>query len=348
MNSKLTHLSIFVLCALAACFTTVTVIAIGDKRDRTFVMDGKIINSRNVVATPISVCTVDAGGGGDYTSIQAAVDDSACVTINVAAGTYNENILINREVTINGAGPRSNNTVVDGGGLNSVFILGEPSIAGNVCSTSAFGFIVTLSDITIADGNGPGGCHSGGGIHNNATLNLNNVTVSGNHGFAGGVYSSGPLTVENSTFTGNSSDNGFGGGLRIDGGATIVNSTFSNNGGGASHGGAIFSTTSFTAVNSTFTGNGAVNSGSAISISNGSTATLKNTIIAANTSCCGASQCTAFSSTFSDGGHNLDSGSSCGFSTSNGSLNNAAANLGPLQNNGGPTDTNALLPGIRP
>src|SRR5919202_1378199 len=49
-----------------------------------------------------STCSV-AGSGGDYTTIQAAVNDANCGTINVAAGTYRENVTIARAVTINGA-----------------------------------------------------------------------------------------------------------------------------------------------------------------------------------------------------------------------------------------------------
>src|SRR5882724_7403364 len=40
---------------------------------------------------------------GDHGSIQAAVDDPACDTINVAAGGYAENVMIPRSVTLNGA-----------------------------------------------------------------------------------------------------------------------------------------------------------------------------------------------------------------------------------------------------
>lgn len=40
---------------------------------------------------------------GDYTTIQAAVNDPGCTTINVAAGAYAENVVINRLVTLNGA-----------------------------------------------------------------------------------------------------------------------------------------------------------------------------------------------------------------------------------------------------
>jgi len=44
-------------------------------------------------------CNVPA----DYSTIQDAVNVSACSTINVAAGTYSENVSINRTLTLNGA-----------------------------------------------------------------------------------------------------------------------------------------------------------------------------------------------------------------------------------------------------
>jgi hypothetical protein len=53
--------------------------------------------TRAAVGGPI--CSVPA----DYATIQAAVNDSGCATINVAAGTYNELVSIGRTVTINGA-----------------------------------------------------------------------------------------------------------------------------------------------------------------------------------------------------------------------------------------------------
>jgi nitrous oxidase accessory protein NosD len=49
------------------------------------------------------VCTVSNTGPADYTTIQAAVSDPGCTTINVAAGTYNEQVTIGRTLTLNGA-----------------------------------------------------------------------------------------------------------------------------------------------------------------------------------------------------------------------------------------------------
>src|SRR6267142_4761853 len=55
--------------------------------------------ARPMFAVGGPICSVP----GDYSTIQAAVNDPGCTTINVAAGTYVENVTINRTVTLNGA-----------------------------------------------------------------------------------------------------------------------------------------------------------------------------------------------------------------------------------------------------
>lgn len=47
----------------------------------------------------IPTCSVP----GDYATIQAAVNDPGCTTINVAPGIYTEDVTINRSLTLNGA-----------------------------------------------------------------------------------------------------------------------------------------------------------------------------------------------------------------------------------------------------
>lgn len=49
--------------------------------------------------------------------------------------------------------------------------------------------------------------------------------------------------------------------------------------------------------------------------------------------------------TIVDEGYNVDDEGDCGFSTSDGSVNNVNPNVGPLADNGGPTQTMAVLPG---
>src|SRR5262249_43985099 len=68
----------------------------------------------------------------------------------------------------------------------------------------------------------------------------------------------------------------------------------------------------------------------------GSTVILKNTIVVnpdSSSNCDGG---------ITDGGNNLDNGTSCGFSAANSSQSSANANLAALADNGGPTMTFAL------
>jgi hypothetical protein len=165
----------------------------------------------------------------------------------------------------------------------------------------------------------------GGGIMNEAgTATVNNSTFSGNFGGSGGgIFNSGTLVeVSNSTFSGNSA---FGGGgiSSWRGTLEVSNSTISGNSDEGGSGGGIYNT---------------------------GTARLQNTIVANNTSSpTGTENCNS-STSITDGGYNLDSGNTCGFSAANHSLSEVTASelkLGPLQDNGGPTETMALLDGSK-
>jgi hypothetical protein len=100
-------------------------------------------------------------------------------------------------------------------------------------------------------------------------------------------------------------------------------------GGGISNGGG-----TLTINNSTISGNSALaHDGGGIA----GTVTLQNSIVANNS----GGNC---ESGVVSKGYNLSSDNSCNFSSS-GDRNNTDPKLGPLQNNGGPTQTMALLPG---
>jgi len=147
--------------------------------------------------------------------------------------------------------------------------------------------------------------------------------------------------VTRSTFSGNRADDyGRGGAIYLPsgGGATVSNSTFSDN--HAFNGGAIDNGHDggnggpVQVMSSTFSANSSVAGGGAITSLN---ATLfSNTILANN-----GDNCSGF---VSDGGHNIDDGTTCGFSAAHGSLSNTNPGLSPvgLANNGGPTGTIAL------
>jgi hypothetical protein len=110
-------------------------------------------------------------------------------TVNVAAGTYKENVMIDKSLTLNGASAGS--TIVDGNKAGSVFTIGSSAD-------------VTLSDMTVMNGD----ALVGGGVNNAGRLNLKDVVVSGNNargdiGGGGAIYNNGILTVTGSTISGN-------------------------------------------------------------------------------------------------------------------------------------------------
>ena len=65
------------------------------------------------------VIIVNASGGGDYTHIQWAIDNaSSGDTVVVEAGTYYENVVVNKTISLVGAGEE--NTTIDAGRKGSV------------------------------------------------------------------------------------------------------------------------------------------------------------------------------------------------------------------------------------
>lgn len=222
----------------------------------------------------------------------------------------------------------------------------------------------------------------GGGILNQSDeVVLRRVALTGNTAlFSGGGYSA-PLegtgstqvtVIEDSLIANNSISggllNGQGGGLALFGNATITNTTITGNtvsNAGINQGGGLVAATDPTAVtpatltllNTTIAGNTITgvgpggptpNVGGGIAGSSlGAVPALtdlraKNTIVAGNTVDGGVQDCGLVNA--SQTSHNLSSDSSCGF-TDAGSKQSVNANLGPLADNGGPTDTRSILGG---
>jgi predicted outer membrane repeat protein len=154
------------------------------------------------------------------------------------------------------------------------------------------------------------------------------IPVTPGTGYGGAIYSSGTLTVRNSTFSGNDAFE-FGGAIYMLGTQlTVINSTLVNN--TAGDGGAIMNEGSESSrvliTNSTIAGNAAISIRGGVS----GPATLRNSIVANNSNgnCSGG---------IIDAGNNLQfPGTSCGASI---------PLLAPLASNGGVTQTMALLPG---
>ena len=125
--------------------------------------------------------------------------------------------------------------------------------------------------------------------------------------------------------------------------ATIVNSRIDGNTGGGVAGAIYNRGGTLTIVNSTITNNSTladISLGNTGGIGNSDlgTLTIQNTILAGNAG--GNCRTTSITSN----GHNLSSDASCNL-TGPGDLSSVDPLLGPLQDNGGPTETHALLPG---
>jgi hypothetical protein len=244
-------------------------------------------------------------------------------------------LAITSGVTIQG--PGANVLTIDAGGQSRVFSVGGGSADK-----------VTISGLTITGGSAA----TGGGIWNADTLTLSDVVVTNNTG--GGIENDqGNLYLIDSTVSNNTGAN-TGGGIDMSAGGalTAVNSTIADN--TATYGGGIFSKAflaifggqnvpaTVTLTNVTVAGNSA-SLGAGVFNGDLSTLTLGNTIIGEDS---GPEVSNHFDRSIANGsiiavqGQNLVQGGLAGFPA----VLSADPLLGPLQNNGGPTPTMALLP----
>ncbi len=194
----------------------------------------------------------------------------------------------------------------------------------------------TLTNSTVS-GNSAG--FDGGGLLNFETLTLINSTVADNvAGQSGGgiANEAGTLEVTNSTLSGNTAAAAGGGMFNPAGAAAnLVNTTVSTNT-AEREGGGIYTGGELLLISSTIAGNEAP-TGSAIydpGTPNAVPRSIMNTAVEGN--CAG--------SPLDSGGHNIESpGNTCGFDQATDQPGADQLNLGPLQDNEGPTKTHALL-----
>jgi predicted outer membrane repeat protein len=340
----------------------------------TWYVDGVNGDDGNDCKTPQTACATI----GHAISLAASGD-----TIQIAAATYQENLSIPFNLTLNGA--KAATTIVDGTNSANVFTVGA-------------GISLTLSNLTIKNGVGYSG---GGGVNNSGTLTVNksnfyvntalsggailntgmaiisNTTFSGNSPYffghsasCGAIDNRSTMTITVSTFFNNYANNNFtsGGAICNGGTLTIAASTFSTNssqGNNGGYGGAIYTYAgTLTVTNSTFGQNSATTSGGAI-YNDGGTVKIFNSTFGTNPENIGGGGALSDAAgsifiqnsivansanggncagTITSHGYNLSSDSTCNFGGP-GDLNGKDPNLGPLQNNGGPTYTMALPSG---
>jgi len=292
--------------------------------------------------------------------------------------TVSQNVTIQGDATT-GSTVNGNNTgtvFTVGAGvsatLNELVIvngLGKGGVPGTSSWDSGGGIandgILTVSGCTISGNRALTGAAGGGGIFSRGnsatnTLTVTNTTITDNFaGIGGGIDNdSGIATVVNTTIDGNIASIGGGirnsefgtlnltgstishsvaandAGISNDFGATLVsiNVTVSGNFAATDVGG-ITNVGTATLVNNTIVGNTQSSIGGGDNIHNFATLSMINTIVASSNkfaTCLNGG-------TITPNSHNLVQDGSCGSAFS------GDPKLGPLQNNGGPTATHALL-----
>jgi hypothetical protein len=303
-------------------------------------------------ATTAAVTNCNGSGAGSLPAVVGSAAAGTTVTFSVScSGT--KPIVLSQPVSITGdisiAGPGARSMVVSGGGTTDVF-----DVAG--------GATAAISGLTVENG---GDNYDGGGIYNNGTLTVDDVTLSGNStgiGIGGAISNvGGTLTVSDSSLFGDNtldlgggifndvestatvsdstlwSDSADGGGGIYNEGTMVINdSTLSSNSAGTDDGGGILNEGTLDVVASTFSGNAAEDGAG---IFNGASATVAASVVATSY---GSADC---GGTITDAGYNLDDDGSCGFSAVNHSQSDVDADLASLADNGGPTPTQAPAAG---
>ena len=292
-----------------------------------------------------AIAAANAAPGDNTVAFDSNVFGGSNQTVTLFSG----NLAITGNLIINGSG--ANRLIVSGNNQSRVFYI-------------APGTTVRINNLTVAQGNGTGsgtsGC--GGGIQNQrGTLTLVSVTIRNNRaGDGGGVCNegdrrvgelaeksgqsesgeqlesgeqsaanvplvNGTMTIINSTVNGNTATNG-GGVANIAGDTSLTNSTISGNAANSNGGGVYSFLGDVNFLNVTVASNTANDGGGIFAFEGTATFYLRNTIVALNTA-----------------PNNPNVSGAVGGLTN--SITSGDPKLGALANNGGTTETRALLPG---
>jgi hypothetical protein len=266
-------------------------------------------------------------------------------------------------LTINNCAVAGNSGLDSGGGISNggTLTINNSSISGNVllyqglgAGILSTGTLIINNSIISFNGSGKGQT-DGGGIYSSGTLEITNSTIDGNSvgGPGGGIYNVGVAIITSSTISGNFSGGGygapqtgpgFGGGIFNGGTLTISNSTVSGNSAltidqEPGCGGGIGNNASLQIANSTISGNSGANGGAICN--DVAPLEIANSILNAGD---------VGENIFNDGGiitslgYNLSSDDAGGYLISPGDETNTDPILGPLQDNGGPTQTHRPYP----
>src|SRR6184192_547620 len=301
----------------------------------------------SVHANVITVTNTNDSGPGSLRQALADANDGDTITFAVTGiiGLTSGELVINRNITI--SGPGANLLAV--------------SRAANAAPFRIFhvmlGHAVMIEGLTISNGSILN--TFGGGIYNfESALTVISCALAGNsalgqQGSGGGIFSNrggaggaASLTITNSAFSGNAATTG--GAIGNNGSSgianlTISNSTLSGNSASFVGGGVDDHTASGTATVTITNSTLSENTSSNISMFKGGMLDIGNTVLKAAVS--GVNLEIAKLATVTSRGYNVSSDDGGGFLNGPGDQINTDPMLGPLQDNGGPTFTHALLPG---
>jgi len=298
-------------------------------------------------ATFVVVNTNDSGPG----SLRQALQDN-----NVFGGnTISFSSAVNGMITLASALEITNAITISGPGAKVLTVSGNN--ANRVFGISSGP--VSISDLTVANGNSGIGAGVYAFIPAGSLLTIQNCVFTNNNATSdgGALYCQNPSAILNSTFRNNRASGGGGGGgtggaIYGFNGLGITNCTFVGNVAtntvfGTGRGGAIANASGFTYIYAcTILSNTAAMSGGGVAAL--SFVYVRNSIIARNT----APTDPDTYGNFGSQGYNLigNSGSTTGWSAGNGDQVGSGGFpvnplLGPLQDNGGPTPTMSPLPG---
>ncbi len=303
----------------------------------TITLSSSLTISKNLTIQGPGASSLDISGNNSVRVF--LVSGSAVVTINDLS-------IINGTASNYGGGVENDQatTTINNCKITGCTVTGTGTGAG----VDSYNGTVTINN-SLLSGNTAGGrggavsAYGGSMTLNNSTLDSNNADMGG---AIGQLQSTGDLTVTGCTISNNSANQGqnYGGGIYwYNGTVNITNTTFSGN--SASYGGAISDGSAAYTMNinaCTIVNNSASTQGGGILLRN-ATANIKNTILASNTCATGANY-------YSDGGtltsqgYNLCDVALTAF-TGTGDIQNGTLNIDVLADNGGSTNTHALLSG---
>jgi hypothetical protein len=326
---------------------TQTTTIIGAGMNSTFVDGGAIDRVFRIVSGTVTISNMTVRDGEVDLSFGGGIANFAALTLT--------NVHLTRNFAVFGGGFANlggtavlNNSLID----NNL----TPSGNGGGGIDNESGTLIVNNSV-IANNRADGG--AGGGIINErnysglpADVTLNDTSVSGNHAqlgagiFAGNSNGSANLTLNRSTINANSASQD-GGGIYVYTSTllTINNSTLSANS-AQGNGGGIMNFGSSALFFVTIAGNiadSAGNGGGAGAIENIGSAEIRNSLLGENYVNVNIQQCGGLPINSQDYNYSQDN---CGFTgTTTHNLTGGDPLLGPLQNNGGETQTRALFVG---